>query len=80
MSMTSPTLIPFRLFVSSTLRVTVRPSDVVTVTDGAAVSMAFTVTVRLSCTASVAAGSLLLARVSAESVACLGRRGIARAF
>src|SRR5262245_53217672 len=67
MSTLSPGLTRSSNDLSSILRVTVRPSSVVTVTDGTDGSTDFTVTVRLSCVASVAAGSALLARLRAAS-------------
>src|SRR5215203_2187069 len=66
-SMRSPTDTPLRFFLSSTLRVMVRPSDVVTVIDGRAGSIALTVTVIFSRTAAVAPGSDPLPLVIAAS-------------
>ena len=56
-------------FLSSTLRVMVRPSGVVTVIDGTDASIDLTVTVILSCTAAVTLGRAPLPRVIAASLA-----------
>ena len=67
MSIRSPALTPSMFFLSSTIRVTVRPSAVVTVIEGTAGSTALTVTVALSWTATVPAGSFVFARSNAAS-------------
>ena len=70
MSILSPGLTPSMFFLSSTIRVTVRPSAVVTVIEGTAGSTALTVTVALSWTATVPAGSFVFARSNAASKWC----------
>ena len=52
----SPTFTPSSRFLSSTFKLTVRPSSVRTVTDGTFSSMAFSVTVAVSCFAMVPPG------------------------
>src|SRR5204862_4176620 len=56
MSSLSPILMPSRFFLFSILRVTVRPSAVVTVMDGTDGLIAFTDTVVVTCAATVALG------------------------
>ena len=67
----SPTLTSCRFFLSSTLKLTVRPSSVRTVTDGPFASMAFSVTVAVSCCAIVPPGFGPWPRVT-EGPVCAG--------